>query len=331
MTDYLALLNVQASRVFGHEADPGRRNRTVAASWTIAFDRLAADNPTALLLLSLAAWLAPEPIPLTLFTQHPDRLPEPLPSTISDPLAVAALTGLVQRRGLAQVTTQTIRLHRVPAALLRDRDAANRGGRTGLADVAGVLAAAVPDRPRDVATWPTWQLLLPHVLAVVDRGSDNLDEESADDLTHLLDRAAGYLYWRGQYGAALPLWERAYQRRLSGGGVDDPGTSDAALHVSQAVSAVGEYEQARALDEDTLARYRQVLGEDHSSTLLSAHNLARNLHESGDYQQARRLNEDTLARSKRVLGEDHPETLVTASNLARNLYGLGDYQQARSL
>jgi hypothetical protein len=114
VTDYLALLNAQAPRVLGHRADPAARDRTVAASWTVAFDRLAADNPAALLLLSLAAWLAPEPIPLTVFTQHPDRLPDPLPSTAGDPLAVAALTGLVQRRGLAQVTPQTIRMHRGP-------------------------------------------------------------------------------------------------------------------------------------------------------------------------------------------------------------------------
>ena len=146
VTDYLALLAAEAGRVLGHQADPARRDRTVAASWTVAFDRLAADNPAALLLLSLAAWLAPEPIPLTVFTQHPERLPDPLPGTVGDPLAVAALTGLVQRRGLAQVTPQTIRLHRVPAALLRDRDTTDRGAGTGLTDMAGVLAAAVPKR-----------------------------------------------------------------------------------------------------------------------------------------------------------------------------------------
>ena len=189
VTDYLALLAAEAGRVLGHRADPGRRDRTVAASWTVAFDRLAADNPAALLLLSLAAWLAPEPIPLTVFTQHPERLPDPLPGTVGDPLAVAALTGLVQRRGLAQVTPQTIRLHRVPAALLRDRDTTRRGAGTGLTDMAGVLAAAVPDQPWEVATWPTWRLLLPHVLAVVDHATDDPDEESADDITYLLEQS----------------------------------------------------------------------------------------------------------------------------------------------
>jgi hypothetical protein len=329
--DYLALLNAQARRVLSHQADPSRRDRTVAASWTVAFERLAADNPAALLLLSLAAWLAPEPVPLTIFTQHPDRLPDPLPDTVSDPLAVAALTGLVHRRGLAQVTPQTIRLHRVPAALLRDRDTARRGAGTGLTDMAAVLRAAVPNQPWEVDAWPTWRLLLPHVLAVVDHASDDPDEESADDITYLLDRAGAYLHWQGQSPAALPLFERVHHRGLSRGGVDDPETLEAARMVAQILWALGEYERARDLDEDTLAHKRRLLGEDHPATLASANNFARDLSKLGEYEQARTLDEDILARNRRVLGEDHLNTLISASNLALDLHQLGDYQRACTL
>ena len=331
VTDYLALLAAEAGRVLGHRAEPDGRDRTVAASWRVAFDRLGADNPVALLLLSLAAWLAPEPIPLTIFSQHPERLPEPLPSTISDPLAVAALTGLVQRRGLAQVTPQTIRLHRVPAALLRDRDIAHRGAGTGLTDMVGVLAAAVPNEPWEVATWATWRLLLPHVLAVVDHATDDPGEQSADDITYLLDKAGSYLHWQGQQRAALPLWERVYQRRLNRDGVDHRTTLDAARMVAQILFALGDYRRARDLEEDTLARSRRLLGEDHHHTLALANSLATSLHELGDYQQARTLHEDTLTRSRRALGEDHPNTLTAANNLASTLSRLGDEQQARDL
>ncbi|MGH3823264.1 MAG: tetratricopeptide repeat protein [Pseudonocardiaceae bacterium] len=45
------------------------------------------------------------------------------------------------------------------------------------------------------------------------------------------------------------------------------------------------------LNEDTLTRRRQVLGEDHPDTLLSANNLALDLHALGEYQQARTLEE----------------------------------------
>jgi hypothetical protein len=48
------------------------------APWAVAFDRLAADDPPALALLTLVAWLGPEPVPLSLLTRHPHQLPAEL-------------------------------------------------------------------------------------------------------------------------------------------------------------------------------------------------------------------------------------------------------------
>jgi hypothetical protein len=67
------------------------------------------------------------------------------------------------------------------------------------------------------------------------------------------------------------------------------------------------------LDEDTLARRRRDLGEDHPDTLAAASNLAVSLRAAGEYQAARELGEDTLARRRRVLGEDHPDTRASAA------------------
>ena len=88
--------------------------------------------------------------------------------------------------------------------------------------------------------------------------------------------------------------------------------------------SLGEHRQARQLQNDTLTRLRQVLGEDHPDTLTSASRLAADLRELGEYQQARGLDEDTLARRRRVLGDDHPDTLTSANNLAADLRPLGE-------
>jgi len=44
----------------------------------MSITRLQATVPAAVQLLELCAWLAPEPIPLDLFTSHCEQLPEPL-------------------------------------------------------------------------------------------------------------------------------------------------------------------------------------------------------------------------------------------------------------
>jgi hypothetical protein len=71
---YLRLLAQAAERVLAQDTR-GNQAVSVAASWTVAFDRLAADHPPALDVLTIVAWCGPEPVPLTLFTDNPDALP----------------------------------------------------------------------------------------------------------------------------------------------------------------------------------------------------------------------------------------------------------------
>lgn len=75
--DYLDLLTERAGELLVHGA-PSTYPVSLAASVQMAVDRLAAESPAAVQLLTVAAYLAPEKIPLTLFTTHPTCLPEPL-------------------------------------------------------------------------------------------------------------------------------------------------------------------------------------------------------------------------------------------------------------
>jgi len=68
---------------------------------------------------------------------------------------------------------------------------------------------------------------------------------------------------------------------------------------------LGEHEQARPLDEDTLARLRHVLDDDHPDILGLVNKLAIWLDVLGENEQARALAEDTLTRSGRVLSVNH--------------------------
>ena len=93
--EYLRLLHTRAAELLADDAPTGY-SVSLAASWHVAFDRLATDEPAALQLLALCAHLAPEPIPLTLFTAHTDALPGGLAAVVSDPLAFARLTWLLR-------------------------------------------------------------------------------------------------------------------------------------------------------------------------------------------------------------------------------------------
>ncbi|MCA1710034.1 MAG: SARP family transcriptional regulator, partial [Actinobacteria bacterium] len=110
--DYLSLLDERAAELLDHGV-PNRYSGSLAASVQVALNKLAAQSPAAPQLLILSAYLASEPIPLTLFTAHPDRLPNPLRTTAADPLAFTALIQLVRKNGLARVESAALHLHRL--------------------------------------------------------------------------------------------------------------------------------------------------------------------------------------------------------------------------
>jgi hypothetical protein len=257
--DYLALLAERTTELLTQDA-PATYPVSLAASVQIALDRLAAQSPAALLLLALAAYLAPEPIPLTLFSTHPTHLPDPLATTAADPLAFTALTRLLRQYGLAHVESATLTLHRLLAAILRTQ-APHRQDLPTLA--VRLLRAAVPaDEPWDnPPVWPAWRQFLPHVLVATDTHRTLTRVEQ--DVAYLLDRAARYLQSRGEPATARPLFERAWDLRRSRVGDDHHETLESASHLAFDLCVLGHYEQARQLGEDTLSRCRRALGDDH--------------------------------------------------------------------
>jgi hypothetical protein len=339
--EYLRLIVERTETAFDLQA-MGQYSDSVAGAWSVAFDRLALDNPVALALLTLIAWLGPEPVPLSLITEQPDDLPASLGELARDPLARAPCTALLHRRGLVTITPHALQLHRVPAALLRSRtrdddpDRAGSGSSTWAIAVIRLLHAAAPGEVRNRhLLWPVWQQLLPHVLAVTSSErhpeSSGLADGSLLQLTSLLDRAGIYLGGRGEFQAARPLLHRAYELRRLRFGEDDPGTLTSANNLADILSELAEYEQARALHQDTSTRRRRTLGRNHPDSLVSDKDLANDLLRLGELGQARVLHSDTLERRRHTLGEDHPDTLDSANDLANALSALGDHAEAHLL
>ncbi len=314
---YLSRLRVEADQALGGSRGVGGYPTSVAASWSEAFDRLADKDVAAFQLLTLIAWLAPEPVPLTLFARHHELLPAPLAGTAADPVMLRATLAELRRQAMVQPERDSVRLHTVPATLLRARADGTAGPLLGWPTTAVLLlCAAVPrEEGDDPAVRSAWRRLLPHVLTVTDPDRDL--RLVGNDIAWLLDRTASYLNRRGEPAQALPLRRRAHDlcRELLSDA--HPNTLVVANNLAADLRGVGDHAAARAVDEDTLARRRLVLGHDHPDTLVSAVNLARSLWGSGEPSRARRLDQDTLTRSERVLGPDHATTRLVRRNLER--------------
>ena len=126
-----------------------------SAVWSVAFERLAADDPPALALLTLLAWLGPEPFPLSQLTRHPDLLPAALAESAQARPQLAERAATLQRRGLARVDGEIVQVHRVPAAQLIQAHRRGSRGRRGMGGARGAptarRGACRPGRPGRVA------------------------------------------------------------------------------------------------------------------------------------------------------------------------------------
>lgn len=107
---YLDLFHHHAESLLGGRDEAGGYPVPVAAAWRLAFTQLSQANPAAVQLLTVAAWLAPEPVPLTLCTEHPSVLPSPLAAAVADPLGRVELVGVLHRRALARIGPDSVLL-----------------------------------------------------------------------------------------------------------------------------------------------------------------------------------------------------------------------------
>ncbi|MEU5888309.1 FxSxx-COOH system tetratricopeptide repeat protein [Streptomyces sp. NPDC047461] len=316
---YLELLRTNTAQLLGRSNLPDYP-ASLAATVTIAAERLEADHPGAVAVLRLAAFLGPEPIPTSWLVTARDSLAS-VPGDADDIFwPESALTPL-GRYGLAVVGSDVFQVHRLTQAVVRqsvDEADALRD------DVATLLTAVDPGEPELPGTWARWAALAPHVTAAL----PSLNARAA--LRPTLLSTARYLVRSAQPHAARALAGTLYETWSALLGRDHPDTLRAAHMVTWALDGLGEYAEILPLVEDILERRQRVLGEDDDDTLSSAHDLAVTLTNLGRYEEANVVNRDKYKRRRATLGEDHPETLRAAYSLAVTSGASGDPETARA-
>src|SRR4051794_33318667 len=321
--DYLRRFRTHRATLLARGDVVGYHGR-VDTAWALSLQRLRGEDPAAVQLLQLAAFLAPEPIPLALFSQHPELMEEPLRGTAADPDALADTVGALVDYSLIRRSADGFQAHRLVQAVIRQQLPSDRQQATAERGVA-LLAAASPRDPEDPVSWGAYARLASHVLATAPQG----DHDPAG--RHLVLDTARFLHAKGDSRGSRAVGAPLLDRWRSILGPDHPDTLTAASTLILALAQLGEAEPARALSEDTLQRSRRVLGLDHPTTLWAAAALIQILNQLGAAKPARALSEAPLQRCRRAFGPDHATTLGVAAALTLALVQLGAAKPARAL
>ncbi|MEV7887354.1 FxSxx-COOH system tetratricopeptide repeat protein [Streptomyces sp. NPDC002817] len=317
---YLELLRTNTAQLLGRSNLPDYP-ASLAATVTIAAERLEADHPGAVAVLRLAAFLGPEPIPTSWLITARGSLAS-VPGDEDDIFwPESALTPLA-RYGLAEVGADVFQVHRLTQAVVRQ----SVGEPDTLHDDAAALLTAVdPGDPELPATWPRWAALVPHLTATLPILS------TRPRLRPTLLGAARYLVRSAQYHSGRSLAGTVHETWSASLGQDHPDTLRAAHMVTWALDGLGEYAQTLPLVEDVLERRRRVLGEDDLDTLSSGHDLAVTLGRLGRKQESLVVHQEIHERQQATLGKEHPSTLRTAQGLAVALGSVGRREEERTI
>ncbi|MFF4051720.1 FxSxx-COOH system tetratricopeptide repeat protein [Streptomyces chartreusis] len=318
--DYLALVTSRLEDMIALGELPDRPTVVVATLWQLGVRRLEIERPQARRLLELCALLAPEPIPLGLFSAST----EPLVAATADPVAWDTTVGALAGLGFARRGPSSLLLHRLVQAAIRAAmpDDVRTDARVRLCRA---LLAAVPhDIHGDPDARSRWQELLPHTLVVT---KDEPPTECAGEMATLLRLTSVFLLSIGNHSVALPLCERAFAIDASLGQRDAEIGFDL-ITLAQIHRDRGAPERARPMAERALSLHESCLPTDSPAIATDLATLARIRHLLGDHEAAVPLAERALRIDEAAYGPDDPYVSFDLMALAGIHLDLDDHALA---
>jgi tetratricopeptide (TPR) repeat protein len=306
--DYLQLLYELPARDLFDSHPELSYAQTVASTWKASIQAATRSAPLAADVLEMAAHLAPDAIPKSLFLVFVDARTPIGRKRLADALNVLA------RFSLATVDGESVSVHRLLQKTIRD-DTTAREDRTAALHGLTALDKAFPDDVRLPLMWPLCEHLLPHVLALAHAFEQ--PGNAGAQLVGLVNRACDYLNRAEPGQRGLATTQRALRDAERLLGAVHPETLTTRHHLATAHHWAGHTQDAIAILEPLLADQEQILGVAHPDTLTTRNSLAYTYRKTARVNEAIAILEPLLADRERIQGAEHRDTLSTRHNLAR--------------
>ncbi len=323
--EYIVLFRQRTADLIGR----GRlidRHETLTTLWDMSLAALAEQSAAAVQVLDLLAWMAPEPVPLDLFTLHPGELPQPLADAVRDPLDWVETVGALAdwffvRRGSGEMTIA----HRLLQQSLKARQI---DGTTSNALVQALLwAEATPNIEDAPENWGRWRALLPHILSATTDASAATTERSS----YLLSRAGRFLRVTGRLNEARSLLEQALTISEAAHGPNSVEVSTTLNNLALVLKDQHLPAEAEVLFNRALAIDEPIFGPNSARVATTLNNLGNVLSHQQRHDEAREQLERSLAIREATDGPDRIQTAISMTNLGQTLTSMGRPDEALEL
>lgn len=329
LSDYINLYNTERAQLLKQRGSFSVDHpESVVTTWQLSFEKISATNPAAGDLLRFLAFLSPDAIPEEILTEGSSELGPVLQSVASNSFSLTATLRELLNYSLIRrnPNTKTLAIHRLVQAVLQD-EMDELTQRLWAERVVRAVNRAFPES--DFTTWRRSQRCLAHAQFC----ADLIDQWklSFPEAARLLHQTGHYLYERGQYSEAEPLYQRALTIREHISGPTHPDVATSLHDLAELYYQQGKYPEAETLYQRALAIQEQTLGSQHPDFARTLNNLGELYRVQGKYIQAEQFYQRALSIREQVLGPSHPDVARSLDDLALLHYNQGKYDQAEPL
>ncbi|MGO8100697.1 tetratricopeptide repeat protein [Rhizobium leguminosarum] len=314
---------------------------TVGKTFALAMEEAVKLNPAAGTLISYAAHLPPEPLPLFLFTEGLTRETALSDDGIYEAIAVLRAFALVERISIPDerdpsVVTDAIRIHRLVKKVVEPLLPPDQTYKIRVNLVAAMLKVYPVIRGTahtDITGLSRCRLLDPIIVALIGREEENLTDLAVGVFTvALFERLADYRHLiLGETAVARQLQEQAVDILEKQFGRVDERVASSLNVLAGILKDESELIGARNLYERALAIYKAKSGERDANTAAATYNLAMLLIEMKDFSAAQEL----IAHAQDIWGDkldiDDVPFATVISGRAQLLIATGKMGLARPL
>jgi tetratricopeptide (TPR) repeat protein len=283
---------------------------SVAVTWQTTIEELPQLERK---LLNILAWLAPEPIPLSLFEGN-------IVDGADARDALARLASWSLARWMAD--REAVTVHRLVQEITRQRLSDNNKHDT-LDSAVTLLDRALPSAEWDQKGWQLWEQLAPHYRTLLNRLRDHPLEPKA---VRMMNDLAAWLEKRAEHGEAEPLYRRALAITEKSFGPEHPNVAIRLNNLALLLSDTNRLAEAEPLYRRALAIDEKSFGPDHPNVATGLNNLALLLSDTNRLVEAEPLSRKHLrifAEFGHRTGHEHPHFHAAINNYAGLLSAMG--------
>ena|GEM_PF-1325552 len=328
---YLKRLDEEGLDVFEEkDARDYRYTAALNANLQISYEKIELES--AKQLFNLCAYMAPDNIPLSLFIEGLETLPEELRKDLGGQESYNNAVSELISYSLAKRYNDFLSIHPLVQELMREKLSKDEDMQW-LHFCLNMASSVFKYEYGNNKLMEAFTQNVQHILSIADHAEKMPDnEKGTKEKIALIYKNAGLgFYHNGKYKEAFECYQKALTIQEEVLGPEHPDTAKTYNDIAGVYFNRGEFEEAKKWHQKSLSIRKKKLEKEYFSIATSFNNIAGACRDQGNYEEALVLYNKALENCEKVSEKKHQFIFDIYNNMGLLYNFLGNYEKAMEL